>query len=115
MKFIKQILPQYSHGHLKLNSQKTVDEQYQRNLTECLRKMKLLIQEINRIIANCARPDTERQAIETMINELRTQSAKTIKESSNNSAKPLESIHQILASMDTLLNEIKSKSVTDPG
>jgi methyl-accepting chemotaxis protein len=115
LKFIKQILPQYSRGHSKLVFQKTVDEQYQRNLTECLGKMELLIQEINPKIADCARPNTERQAIETKINEQRTQLAKKIKELSDNSTKLLESLVQILASMDKLLDTIKSNSVTDTG
>ncbi len=112
LKFIKQILPQYSRGHSKLVFQKTVDEPYQRNLTGCLGKIELLIQEINPIIANCARLTSERQTIETKINELRTQLAKKIKELSDNSTKLLESLVQILASMHKLLDEIKSKPVT---
>jgi len=112
MKFIKQILPQYSRGNSKSVFQKTVDEEYQRSLTECLVKIHSLIQEIDPIIGNCARLTSERQAIETKINQLRTQFSKEIKEPSENSVKILEIIHQILANMDKLLDEIKSKSIT---
>ncbi len=96
---------------MNLNYEKTHDEQYQRNLTECFGKMESLIQEINPIVANCARLTSERQTLEIKINELRTETAKRIKEPSDSSAKLLESIYQIVANMDKLLDEIKSKSV----
>ncbi len=112
MNFIKQILPQYSRGRSKSVFQKTYDGQYQRNLTDYLRKTELLIQEIDPTMANCARLISERKAIEKKINELRTQFSKEIKERSDSSAKLLESLHEILMSMDKLLDEIKSKSVT---
>jgi hypothetical protein len=113
MKFIKQILPQYSRGQSKLIFKKNFDEQYQRNLVECLGRMELLFHEIDPIIANCARVTAERQEIETKINEFRAQVSK-IKELSNNSAKLLESLHQILVNMHKILDEIKLKSVTGP-
>jgi hypothetical protein len=108
-----EVFPRFFHGHGKLLPQKPLDNQYQHNLSRCIEKTDSLLQEINPIIQNCDRLDSERHAIETKIKEVRTQAIE-INKSSDNSAKLIESLHQLLASMFKLLDEIKRKPVTGP-
>lgn len=114
MKFIRHILPQYSRRHLKSVTQKIHDEKYHGNLTECLTKIGTLLQEVNPLIANCTQLNSMQQSIEAKINEVRTQVAKKIKETSDSSAKLLESLQEILMNMHKLLDEIKSKPTMGP-
>jgi hypothetical protein len=110
---VKEILPKLNRGQVNLALQKSLNEPNQRALTEYLERIDSLIQEINRIINDCVHLNSDRQIEEAKINEIRAQS-KNIKESFDNSTKLIESLHQILANMHKLLDEIKSKPMAGP-
>jgi hypothetical protein len=110
---VKEILPQFYRGQVSLALQKSLNEPNQRALTEYLERIDSLIQEIDRVINDCVRLNSDRQIEVTKINEIRAQS-KNIKESFDNTTKLIESLHQILANMNKLLDEIKSKPMTGP-
>ena len=112
MKFIKEVFSQSFDGQSKLTSRRSTDD-YQHGLSVCIEKTESLIEEVNPIVASCSRLDSERQLIATQINAVRTESIK-IKESSDNSAKLIESLHEILVNMIKLLDDIKRKPIPGP-
>ena len=111
MKFIKQIFPRYTHGQAKLSHRKSYDTRYLCDLKECFQKIELLIQDVTSMIGNCDRLNSERNAMETKINEARAESVK-LRDSSNNSTQLLTSLFQLFATMEKVVEEVKSKSIT---
>jgi hypothetical protein len=95
---------------MKVSVQKSFNESDRQHLTEIFGKMDLLIRDVVPMIENCNRLDSQRLAMLTKITEARTKSEQ-IKELSNNSAKLLEGLHQILVTMQQIIDEIKSKSM----
>jgi hypothetical protein len=95
---------------VKLSIRKSFDDQDRQNLIDILGKIDLLIREVVSMVDNCNHLNSQREVMEKKIIEARTKSAQ-IKESSNNSAKLLESLHQILVVMQKVVDEIKSKSI----
>jgi hypothetical protein len=112
IKFITEVFSQSFGGQAMLSSRRPNDD-YQHSLSVYIGKTESLIEEVNPIVANCSRLDSERQMIATQINAVRTESIK-IKESSDNSAKLIESLHQILVNMITHLDDIKRKPIPGP-
>lgn len=96
-----------------MTSQKFQDEQYSHALELSVEKLNTIIEETKPIIEKCSHLGSERESHETRIRTQREEILK-FKQSTETCGKSLENAHQLLVTMQQILEEIKSKPVSGP-
>ena len=111
--FIQKAFPQLFDRHVSASQSEVHSEHIQQRLTPFFEKMDSTMQEIDQIVENCARLSSEREAFKTKLKEQRDHILK-LKELSDNGAKTMESLHQIVKNMEKIIDELKTRSISGP-